>query len=213
MKYTFQQDGSLPGSAVDLGIDVSKWNGTIDWNAVRNSGVTFAIIRCGYRGSSTGALIEDPTFRTNISNAKAAGIKVGVYFFTQAINEVEAIEEASMVLGLISGQGLSYPVFLDVESASGGRANGLDSGTRTAVIRAFCQTIRNSGVSAGVYANKTWLNEKMRASELSAYTIWLAQYAATPTYSGRYQMWQYTSKGSVAGIKGNVDMDVSYLGY
>ncbi|MBQ9437782.1 MAG: glycosyl hydrolase family 25, partial [Lachnospiraceae bacterium] len=71
----------------------------------------------------------------------------------------------------------------------------------------------NSGVSAGVYANKTWLNEKMRASELSAYTIWLAQYAATPTYSGRYQMWQYTSKGSVAGIKGNVDMDVSYLGY
>ncbi len=212
VKYSFQSDGSLPSNSADLGIDVSKWNGTIDWNAVKNSGVTFAIIRCGYRGSSTGALIEDPTFKTNIAGAKKAGIKVGVYFFTQAVNEVEAVEEASMVLGLISGQGLNYPVFMDVEAASGGRANGLDINTRTAVIKAFCQTLQNSGVKAGVYANKTWLSEKMNVGALSSYKIWLAQYAAAPTYTGGYQMWQYSSKGAVSGIKGNVDMDISYLG-
>ena len=212
VKYSFQSDGALPSNSADLGIDVSKWNGTIDWNAVKNSGVTFAIIRCGYRGSSTGALIEDPTFRTNIAGAKKAGLKVGVYFFTQAVNEVEAVEEASMVLGLISGQGLTYPVFMDVEAANGGRANGLDINTRTAVIKAFCQTLQNSGVKAGVYANKTWLSEKMNVGALSSFKIWLAQYAAAPTYTGGYQMWQYSSKGAVSGIKGNVDMDISYLG-
>lgn len=117
------------------------------------------IIRCGYRGSTTGALIEDPTFRTNIKGASGAGLKVGIYFFTQAVNEVEAVEEASMVLGLIKGYNISYPVFLDVES-SGGRADGIDASTRTAVCRAFCQTIQNSGYKSGIYANKTWLNER-----------------------------------------------------
>ena len=211
-KYNFASDGSLVVGSGTMGIDVSKWNGTIDWNAVKNSGVSYVIIRVGYRGSSQGALIEDPKFKTNIKGATAAGIKVGVYFFTQAVDEVEAVQEASMVLDRISGYKISYPVFLDVEG-SGGRGDKIDSATRTAVCKAFCNTIQNAGYTAGVYANKTWLSKKMDASALSAYKIWLAQYAAAPTYTGRYDLWQYRSDGKVSGISGKVDLNISYLGY
>jgi len=211
-KYTFASDGTLVTSSGTFGIDVSKWNGNIDWNSVKSSGASYAIIRCGYRGSSTGALITDPKFAANISGANAAGLKVGVYFFTQAVNEKEAVEEASMVLDLVKKYKISYPIFLDVEG-SGGRADGIDKGTRTAVCKAFCATIQNSGYTAGVYANKTWLNSKIDAGALGSYKIWLAQYAAAPSYGGRYNLWQYSSKGSVPGIKGNVDMNQSYLGY
>jgi len=211
-KYTFASDGSLVTGNGALGIDVSKWNGSIDWNAVKNSGVNYVIIRCGYRGSSQGALIEDPKFQTNIKGATAAGLKVGVYFFTQAVDEPEAVEEASMVLGLIRNYKISYPVFLDVES-SGGRADSISKEMRTAVCKAFCETIRKEGYTAGIYANKTWLEKRMDAASLSAYKIWLAQYAESPTYTGRYDLWQYRSTGKVSGISGNVDMNLSYLGY
>ena len=198
-KYNFASDGSLVVGSGTMGIDVSKWNGTIDWNAVKNSGVSYVIIRVGYRGSSQGALIEDPKFKTNIKGATAAGIKVGVYFFTQAVDEVEAVQEASMVLDRISGYKISYPVFLDVEG-SGGRGDAIDSATRTAVCKAFCNTIKNAGYTPGIYANKTWLSSKMDAGALSGYKIWLAQYAKTPTYTGRYDLWQYRSNGKVSGI-------------
>lgn len=211
-KYNFASDGSLVTGSGTMGIDVSKWNGSIDWNAVKNSGVSYVIIRCGYRGSSQGSLIDDPTFETNIKGATAADLKVGVYFFTQAIDEVEAVEEASMVLDRIKGYKISYPIFLDVEP-SGGRADSISADTRTAVCKAFCETIQNAGYTAGVYANKTWLTSKINVSSLSAYKIWLAQYAAAPTYTGRYDMWQYKSTGKVSGISGSVDMNISYLGY
>ena len=210
-RYTFGSDGKMSTSSGIMGIDVSKWNGNIDWNAVKNSGVSYVVIRCGYRGSSTGALIEDPKFKSNIKGAKAAGLRVGVYFFSQAVNEVEAVEEASMALSLVSGYGLDYPIFLDVE-ASGGRGDGISKETRTAVCKAFCATIQNSGYSAGVYANKTWFTEKINTSSLTAYKIWLAQYASTPTYTAtKYDMWQYSSKGKVSGISGNVDLNMSYF--
>lgn len=212
-KYNFASDGSLvQGSNGAMGIDVSKWNGTIDWSAVKNSGVNYVIIRCGYRGSSEGSLIEDPKFTANIKGATAAGLKVGIYFFTQAIDEREAVEEASMVLNQVKNYTISYPIFLDVES-SGGRADSISKETRTAVCKAFCQTIQNEGYTAGIYANKTWLNTKIDVSALSAYKIWLAQYASAPTYTGRYDLWQYRSTGKVSGISGDVDMNLSYLGY
>lgn len=211
-KYTFGNDGALVSSAGMLGIDVSKWNGTIDWKAVKNSGVSYVIIRCGYRGSSTGVLVQDPKFTTNISGALAAGLKVGVYFFSQAIDEVEAVQEASMVIGLISKYKISYPVFLDVEG-SGGRGDSVSKDMRTKVCKAFCATIQNAGYKAGVYANKSWLTNKIDTSQLSNYVIWLAQYAAAPTYSGRYNIWQYKSTGSINGISGYVDLNLSYLGY
>ena len=212
-KYSFDSQGRMSNNSGVLGIDVSKWNGSIDWNAVKNSGVSYVIIRCGYRGSSTGALIEDPKFASNIKGAKAAGLKVGVYFFSQAVNEAEAVEEASMALNLVSGYGLEYPVFLDVE-ASNGRGDAIDAATRTAVCRAFCATIQNSGYKAGIYANKTWLTSKINAWSLTDYKIWLAQYASAPSYTTtRYDMWQYTSKGNISGISGSVDMNISYLNY
>lgn len=211
-KYNFASDGSLVTGSGVLGIDVSKWNGNIDWGAVKNSGISYVIIRCGYRGSSEGKLIEDPKFTANIKGATSAGLKVGVYFFTQAVDEREAVEEASMVLEQIKNYKISYPIFLDVES-SGGRADSLNKTARTAVCKAFCQTIQNAGYTAGIYANKNWLENKLDAKALNAYKIWLAQYAASPTYTGRYDMWQYRATGHVSGINGDVDMNISYLGY
>ncbi len=212
VKYNFASDGALITGTGIMGIDVSKHNGVIDWNAVKNSGVSYVIIRCGYRGSSLGGLIVDPMFHSNIKGATDAGLKVGVYFFTQAVDRVEAVEEASMVLELIKNYRISYPVFLDVE-ASGGRADGISRETRTEVCKAFCQTIQNAGYTVGVYANKTWLTEKFDPGQLGAYKIWLAQYASAPTYNGRYEMWQYKSTGRVSGISGDVDLNLSYLGY
>ncbi len=214
-KYSFGSDGALKGGTGLFGIDVSTWNGTIDWKQVAKSGVSYAIIRCGYRGTTYGSLVEDNKFASNIKNASDAGIKVGVYFFTQAVSEAEAVEEASMCLSLVEGYKLSYPIFVDVESGSGNaRANGLSKEARTAIVKAFCKTISNSGYKAGVYANKNWLNTKLNANELTAYTIWLAQYASAPTYNTtRYDLWQYSSQGSIKGISGNVDLDLSYLGY
>ncbi len=210
VQYTFDSSGALITGSGTLGIDVSRWNGTIDWSAVKNSGVNYAIIRCGYRGSSSGALIEDSMFRTNIQGAVNAGIKVGVYFYTQATTEAEAIEEASFVVSMIKNYGLSYPVYLDVEK-SNGRGDAISYDMRTTVCKAFCKTITNSGYSAGIYASKTWFESKFDVSALTSYKIWLAQYATSATYSkSRYDMWQYTAKGSVSGISGDVDMNLSY---
>lgn len=211
MKYSFNSDGSLKVSGA-MGIDVSKHNGNIDWNAVKNAGVNYVIIRCGYRGSATGVLVEDEKFRSNIQGAQAAGLKVGIYFFSQAVNEREAIEEASLTIDLIRKYKITYPVYMDVEAANG-RADGVDAGRRTGIIQAFCETIRGSGYTAGVYANKTWLASKMNVGSLGSYKIWLAQYAAAPSYSGRYEMWQYSSKGRISGISGNVDLNISYMSY
>ena len=196
-----------------FGIDVSKWQGNIDWDKVKASGVEFVMIRAGYRGSKTGALVEDPNFLVNIRGAKRAGLKVGVYFFTQAINEVEAVEEASMVITLCEGYDLDYPVIIDSEGAGGeGRADALDVATRTKVCAAFCETIKNAGYDPGVYASRSWYNANLEVKELSKYRIWLAEYRSTPLYTGYYDMWQYTSKGKVDGIEGNVDLNISYMG-
>ena len=201
-----------PDENAHIGIDVSKWNRDIDWEKVKEAGVEFVIIRCGYRGSTTGSLVIDPYFEKNMHGAQAAGLNVGVYFFTQAINEVEAVEEASMVLSLIENQYLTYPVFIDTEGAGGnGRADALDVETRTAVCKAFCDTILNAGYGSGVYASKNWYNNRLHTQELEKYAIWMAEYREVPTYEGYYNMWQYTSKGKVDGIEGNVDLDISYI--
>lgn len=195
-----------------FGIDVSKWNGEIDWDKVKSAGVEYAIIRVGYRGSSTGALVEDPYFERNIRGAIASDIPVGVYFFTQAVNEVEAVEEASMVIKLCSEYNLTYPVFIDTEGAGGnGRADKLGQAERTLVCRAFCSTIKNAGYKAGVYASRNWFNNNLLSDQLEQDVIWLAEYRETPLYQGYYQMWQYSSNGSIDGIEGRVDINLSYL--
>lgn len=195
-----------------LGIDVSKWNKEIDWAKVKEAGIEFAIIRCGYRGASSGALVLDPMYKKNIEGAIAAEIPVGVYFFTQALDEVEAVEEASMVISLIEEYDVDYPVFLDSESAGGrGRADALDAEERTKIHKAFLETIASAGYETGIYASRNWLNDELDMTEMSEYKTWLAEYADIPVYDKYYHMWQYTSKGSVDGIETRVDLNLSYM--
>ena len=200
-------------STANPGIDVSRWNEEINWNKVKDAGVKYAIIRAGYRGSVTGALVEDRYFKDNAEGATAAGIPIGLYFFTQATNEVEAVEEASMVLSMCKDYDITYPIFIDTEGAGGdGRADELDPKTRTAVCQAFCETIRSGGYQAGIYASKNWLNKNIDTSVLTDdIYIWLAEYGDAVTYDGKYHMWQYTSSGRVLGIEGRVDLNLSFL--
>ncbi|NCC87289.1 MAG: hypothetical protein EOM05_05410 [Clostridia bacterium] len=214
-KYSFSNEGVLAASYGVLGIDVSKYQYNIDWNAVKASGVQFAIIRAGYRGwGSTGSLNKDPYFDKNIKGASAAGIDIGIYYFSQAINEVEAVEEASQCIDLVKGYKIKYPIFIDTETSGGngsGRADGLSKAQRTIVCKTFCETIQNSGYMAGIYTSKSWFETKLNTSQLEQYVIWLAQWTDKPTYTGKYDVWQYSSKGQVAGISGNVDMNLSYM--
>lgn len=204
--YTFGADGALNRTA--RGIDVSKFQGTIDWNAVKADGITFAIIRCGYRGYGTGALVEDSTYRQNIQGAINAGLKVGVYFYSQAINEAEAVEEASMVLSLVSGYSLPLGVYYDTESVAGGRANAISAAQRTACAVAFCETIRNAGYKAGVYSYASWFYNALNFANISKYNIWIAQYRDTLSFNYKYNIWQYTGSGRVSGISTAVDMNI-----
>ncbi len=207
--YKFGSDGSLLTSGT--GIDVSKWQGTITWSKVATT-ASFAIIRCGYRGSSTHGLAEDPTCRTNVTNAKEAGVKVGLYFYSLALTKKEAVEEASFAVAIANELGgISYPIFIDMEDSS---QLGLTNKERDAIVKAFCKTVVNAGYQAGVYANKNWLTNYLTPSSYSdSYFIWCAQYNTECTYKGRFELWQYTSSGSVPGITGNVDMNVSYFDY
>ena len=204
--YTFAADGALNRTA--RGIDVSKFQGSIDWNAVKSDGITFAIIRCGYRGYGSGALVEDSTYRQNIQGAINAGLRVGVYFYSQAINEAEAVEEASMVLSLVSGYSLPLGVYYDTESVGGGRANALSAAERTACAVAFCETIRSAGYSAGVYSYASWFYNALNFANISKYNIWIAQYRDTLSFSYKHNIWQYTGSGSVKGISKPVDMNI-----
>ena len=221
-QVVFGEDGALRTSTTK-GIDVSQWNcrTTIDWAAVKASGVDFVIVRCGLRGSTAGGIYEDDMFFSNIRGAKAAGLKVGIYFFTLAATEQQAVEEASACVQMArrAGVNLDYPIFMDLEDpvSSGAQANAykaLSTAQRTEIVNAFCETVRGAGYRAGLYANKYWLNAKVRTGSLSSGTvIWLAHYTSKSDYGGRYEMWQYSGSGGVPGIYGAVDMNVSYLGY
>lgn len=207
------------GYKIINGIDVSYHNRTINWNAVKSSGIDYAMIRVGYRGYGSGNLNEDVKFRENIQGALNAGLKVGVYFFSQAITRTEAVEEAEYVLKRISGYNITLPVVIDFEYANGssGELTGrlyqanLSRDKATSICRNFCRTVEEAGYKAMVYANKSMLENNLDAGNLSSmYKIWLAHYTTKTNYSGAYDVWQYTSKGSVNGVSGNVDCNFFY---
>lgn len=208
--YQFDETGALKRNS--RGVDVSKYQGSIDWNKVKASGIDFAIIRVGYRGYGSGALVEDSSFRANIKGATAAGLRVGLYFYSQAIDEAEAVEEASMVLSLCQGYNIGYPIFFDTEKVAGdtGRADNISKAERTACAVAFCETIRNAGYQAGVYSYASWFYNQLNLANLGKYKIWIAQYRDTLSFNSRYDIWQYSSKGSVPGIPKAVDMNIGY---
>ena len=204
--YYFDANGVQQDAT--FGIDVSKYQSNINWEQVKTAGVKFVIIRIGYRGYGSGALVEDSTYRRNIQGAINAGLRVGVYFYSQAINEAEAVEEASMVLSLVSGYSLPLGVYYDTESVGGGRANALSAAERTACAVAFCETIRSAGYSAGVYSYASWFYNALNFANISKYNIWIAQYRDTLSFSYKHNIWQYTGSGSVKGISKPVDMNI-----
>lgn len=195
------------------GIDVSSHQGVIDWPSVAGDGMTFAIIQAGYRGYSDGSLSEDEQFRANLSGAKAAGLEIGVYFFSQAVNEDEAREEARFVLELLAGETLELPVYYDwerVESAPA-RTDEVDGDTVTACAKAFCETVEAGGYEAGVYFNQNYVYTLVDLAQLLDYPLWMAQYQTAPDFFYHFTGWQYTDSGTVAGITGPVDLDVRFL--
>lgn len=210
ISYTFSSDGVRSGT---IGIDVSKYQTGINWTKVKNAGINFVMIRCGYRGYGSGVLVEDPMYRSHISGAKAAGLRVGVYFFSQAINEAEAVEEASMAVSLAKKYGINMPIAIDSEYANGGRgrADGLSKSARTAVTKAFCNTVKSAGYTPMVYASKSWFSSHLDVSQLSGYRIWVAHYAEKCGYKGTYHIWQNTDKGKVDGVPVKVDMNISSI--
>ena len=208
VSYDFGTDGVLANKGT--GIDVSKYQANIDWSQAK-SAVSFAIVRCGYRGMYDGQLHEDPYFYKNMSGAKANGVSVGVYIYSTALNEAEAVQEASMAVAMAQkAGGCSYPIFIDMEDKVRGQGS-LSTAQRMAILNAFVSTVQSSGYKAGVYCSKNWMTSLMDANSVpSSCSVWIAQYNTSCTYSGRKNMWQYSSKGSVPGIKGYVDMNKSF---
>lgn len=208
-RYVYTVNGTVKSC---LGIDVSVHNGTIDWSAVANDGISFAYVRVGYRGSSAGNVSADDTFRTNLSDAQAAGLDVGVYFYSQAISEDEAREEADFAISQLAGTKLQLPVVFDLERQGGnGRPDSLSDEEVTAIANAFCARVESAGYTAMIYGSASDI-ERYDLTSISA-NLWVAQYGTlTPTSDFRYVMWQYSTDGSVAGIDGTVDMDLDLSG-
>ena len=195
-----------------MGIDVSHHNGKINWTKVKESGVEFAMIRVGYRGQSSGGIYEDAYFKTNINGAVAAGIKVGVYFYSTAINEDEALEEAAWVVKKIAPYRITFPVVYDFEDFNSKRCVNVGGAECTKNANTFLNYVKSKGYEPMMYANKSDITSRLSRGSFSC-KFWLAHYTTQTDYTGNVNMWQYTCKGSVPGISGNVDMNVAYFNY
>ena len=209
-------DSRFDGMDRVIGIDVSQWQSEIDWNKVAKDDIEYAIIRVGYRGyGSAGTLVMDPYFEKNLKGAKEAGLKVGVYFYTQAINTKEAQQEADYCAAALKGAYLDLPVYYDIEGVDFdiGRLDsaGLSKKQKTELCKAFCDRIESYGYESGVYACKNWLENMINGPELGQnYNIWIAGYLYELDYAGTYDIWQYASDAVVDGISGYTDINVKY---
>lgn len=207
---TREVDIKITALTKSYGIDVSHYQGVIDWNAVKRSGVTFAILKIGEYWCNSNRILFDQYFERNYAECKRLGIAVGGYFYSYAFNAKEAADEARVCLSLIPGKRFELPIFLDVEDRiiKNGLANG---GTNryqlTQAALKFCEMMNNAGHQAGVYASRDFLRANFNAADLERHSIWLAHWNSTTDYERRYDFWQYTSDGSVPGISGRVDLD------
>ena len=204
----YLQDGQVVSHK---GIDVSKHQGNIDWAKVAADGVEFAFVRAGLRGYGTeGKLVEDDTFEQNVTGALQAGLKVGVYFYSQAITEEEVLEEANLVLEKVKPYNIQLPIVFDVEKVSGGkgRANALSVEERTHLAALFCQTIQDAGYKPMIYHNMEMGTLMLDLGQLEQYDKWFAYYNDDLYYPYAYKVWQYTEKGAVDGINEEVDLNI-----
>ncbi|MBR3769787.1 MAG: hypothetical protein IKL06_04575 [Lachnospiraceae bacterium] len=208
-EYQYVEDGQVTSYK---GIDVSRFQGKIDWNAVAADGVSFAFIRVGNRGYGSGAVLQDDTFERNIKGANAAGVKAGVYFFSQAVTEAEAVEEANFVLEQIAPYQIDCPVVCDMEMIAGdeGRADSLTPEQRTQMIKTFCDTIAAAGYTPMIYMNLELAAIRINLEELESYDKWFAYYNPEMYFPYEYTVWQYSEKGTVAGVPEKVDMNISF---
>ncbi len=195
------------------GIDVSEFQGEIDWHAVKDSGVEFAYLRIGYRGSTEGLLHEDAAYRRNLAQSREAGVEPGVYFFSQAITAEEAREEADWVLSHLDGWTPELPVMFDWEpfGAEDSRSQTADTERLTDCAMAFCDRLSNAGCGAGVYLNRQQGYYVYDIARLQAYTLWVSDPNESPDFYYAFSIWQYTFSGTVPGIGTAVDRDLLFL--
>lgn len=203
-------------------IDVSTWQGNIDFDKVKSSGIQAVIIRCGFTGYATSLPVKaDNMFEKNYQSAVASGLDIGVYYYSCATTEAKALEEAQFTLNQIKGKKITYPVYFDTEDNHNTTASGVNPQNQitigktklTSIANVFCSTINNAGYTAGIYGSTSWLETHIDMTQLTQYECWVAQYFSVNQYKGTCQMWQYSSTGNVAGISGHVDMNYCYKDY
>ena len=199
----------------NVGIDISQEQDYVDFSKVKKAGIDYVMIRVGARGYSTGQLIMDDYFQDNIKRASNAGLGIGVYFVSQAITVDEAIEEANMVIASLEGYKVTYPIAFDMELIDHdiARTDALSKSEKTDIALAFLQTVEAAGYKSILYGNKQWLLTEIDLSELMAYDVWLSQAKDIPDYPYNFAMWQYDYEGSIAGILGKVNMNISFVKY
>lgn len=205
--YYHDDQGNRTSSIV---IDVSTFQTYIDWEAVKSAGVNMAIIRVAYRGYGTGRILEDDLFRDHIEGALDAGLKVGVYFFSQAINYAEGVEEAQFTLDIIREYDVQGPVVIDTEYvyADDTRTENLGVDERTDGIVGFCETVKAAGYEPMIYASRNWFAQALDMTRLGDYKLWLAFYSNSFAFPYEIAGWQYTGNGTIDGINGDVDLNV-----
>ena len=212
---TYRPRALKDNESLHRGVDVSEWQGKIDWEAVKNDGVEFVFVRVGARGyGSSGKMMEDKYYKTNIQGALNAGLKVGVYVFSQAITPEEAVEEAKFLLDRIGDYDISLPLVFDYEYAGNpGRleAAELTKKEATDIWHAFEAAVEAKGYQATLYANKYFLNNQLNAKDIDS--VWLAHYIVETDYTGNYEFWQFTSSGKVKGIAGKADLDFWFMDF
>lgn len=209
-RLSYSENGTLRS---DLGVDVSSHQGSIDWSAVALDGINFAIIRVGNRGYTEGSLYVDERFAENIDGAAAVGLETGVYFFSQAVNEDEARQEADLVIKQLDGRKLDLPVAYDHEPVTdpAGRANDMSGTELAACARAFCERVEAAGYNTIIYGNKQDI-ARFGGTSLGNRPVWLAEYDVShPTAQFDFILWQYTNGGTVAGIPTTVDLNIRFL--
>jgi GH25 family lysozyme M1 (1,4-beta-N-acetylmuramidase) len=192
------------------GIDVSKHQGKIDWKKVKKDGVDFAMLRMGYGGDDKSQ--DDPTFEQNVKGCEENGIKWGAYLYSYALDMDDVRSEVKHALRLLKGKKPDFPIAYDMEDADGyKKKKGMPSNAELVnFVDYFCNAMEEVGYYAVVYASRSWLNNQLKSKKLDRYDKWLAEWSEKPTYKGTFNMWQYTDKGSVSGVKGDVDMNIAY---
>ncbi len=200
-----------------LGCDLSYHNKYVNFDELAASGCEFVMLRCGYRGYSAGGLAKDEKFEQYASEAERVGLKLGVYFFTQALTVEEAEEEAEYTIKLIENHKISYPVAFDTEYIDDETARSntteISDELRTEIITTFCEKIKEAGYYPMVYASENWIRRYMNVEQLRQYDFWAPQYLEENDFLYDFTMWQYTDKGSIPGVKGEVDLDISMVDY